>query len=1171
MDAYYGGAVVRTSLMRPLMREDQMKGGITLFRGAGSAARRYLESDRATADDYYLESGTALATFTITNAAGEIVDARTLDADEYAAWVDWTDPTTSISMGTPREAGGGKRGSPRFAEMVINAPKSLSIAAALHPEISAALDVAQADAAAEIRRWLAQNSTTRVGTRGAQAIVLVKSLQTVAVTHRTSRAGDPHRHIHFQIGTRVQAAGKWRALDTGALFKQQGAIRALGTAVIAAHPELAAVLDQHGLTLDHVTGEVAELQTFNAVMSKRARQVERNLEKLETEWETTHPGETAGPVVQARLLHKAWAHERPCKKPSVLATEAGWRAELADAGYTPDSLMKAAPSPTVGLDDLSIQEVAFRALDRCAAGSSAWTPHQVREHVTRITNEYGVSASPVELREFVNLATELAVSDCFSILPEHAARPDHVAHLTSVRVVQAETRLRDLLTTATPEQVVQHPDVAALPSARGLDVDQLQAAAAIASTDPLVIVEGAAGSGKTTMLRPAIDAATADGRRTRVVAPTKKAAQVAGEALGIPADSAAALVHAHGFRWNADGVWTRLASGNTDPDTGRTFDGPREDARLAPGERVVVDEAGMLDQDTAIALFTVTTESGATVAFVGDRAQLPAVGRGGVLDIAAQIRGATFDITRLHRFTDPAYADLTLQLRDGADAVVLFERLQTMALVHLHDSEEALHEYIAATTALGDAITVATNEEARELNARIQTVRLGRGELDHTRTVTGSDGLDIGAGDVIQARKNDSTVGVANRQTFTVQHVTDDGTVYAADNSTDRKRQQTVRLPAEYITEHAHLAYASTTYGVQGTTADASHTVFGEGLDGAGTYVGMTRGRGQNTLHIIATDSDDAREQFVQAVERDRADRGLDAAALDAREAVSGLITDGPVAFVTTERERLTKAIAHAEAQATMWEQAAALIAELRQAHSTQREQYKAAVSAAEEHTQEVRQEVVTPLVGAAVADGQNLLTAQQVAWDVGRAYQQAGRLRRRTAARTRDEANRTREHLQTEVWKRWATIPNTPEGLETWAQAVAQKQSDEHPAVVNAEREAQDARAAAGEIARKQLAENQQLRTRIYGKTGRAPEGDPAAHAARWRDQAQTLTRTLSEIETLPIVEAAHLIRQWHAEAEAWRVEAERARGERAEQIALSEPAQYQRRDPHHERGIGF
>jgi hypothetical protein len=88
---------------------------VTLFRGAGRAARRYLGSDRSTADEYYLEAGTVLAEFSVTNASGKLVAERSLDADEYAAWVNWTDPLTRTSMGIPREAGAGKRGSPRFA------------------------------------------------------------------------------------------------------------------------------------------------------------------------------------------------------------------------------------------------------------------------------------------------------------------------------------------------------------------------------------------------------------------------------------------------------------------------------------------------------------------------------------------------------------------------------------------------------------------------------------------------------------------------------------------------------------------------------------------------------------------------------------------------------------------------------------------------------------------------------------------------------------------------------------------------------------------------------------------------------------------------------------------------------------------------------------------------
>ncbi len=100
-----------------------VKGGVTLFRGTGTAACCYLESDRSTADDYYLEGGTALAEFTLSDSAGEVVAERTLGPQEYAAWVDWTDPLSGTSMGTPRLPGDGRHGSPRFAEMVVNTPK----------------------------------------------------------------------------------------------------------------------------------------------------------------------------------------------------------------------------------------------------------------------------------------------------------------------------------------------------------------------------------------------------------------------------------------------------------------------------------------------------------------------------------------------------------------------------------------------------------------------------------------------------------------------------------------------------------------------------------------------------------------------------------------------------------------------------------------------------------------------------------------------------------------------------------------------------------------------------------------------------------------------------------------------------------------------------------------
>ena len=1121
-----------------------MKGGVILFRGSGTDARRYLESDHSRADDYYLEGGTALAEFTAVDARGEVIGALGLTADEYAQWVDWRNPLTGESMGKPRLPGEGRRGSPRFAEMVVNVPKSLSIAAALHPEVSEALDAAQRDAVAEIRSWLGQHSVTRVGPRGKQGVVPVEQLETVAVSHKTSRAGDPHRHIHFQIGTRVWAADAWRGLDTGALFRQQGAVRALGTAVLAAHPQLATVLDAHGLTLDPVTGEAAELEPWNTVMSKRGAQVTRNLAAFEAEWEAAHPGQEPGPVVRSRLLATAWDHERPSKKPLQLGSEAGWLRELQDAGYTPD-LPRTAVRPARTLDELAVQQVASRALDRCAAAASAWTVHDVQEQVARIVTEAGMRAAPDELHEFITITTRLAADDCLSILPPDAPRPEHVAHLTTLHVIAVETELRDRLAARATQSVSgATPRV----DASVLDADQVRAAAAIAGTAPLVVVEGAAGAGKTTMLRTAIEAAVTEGRRTRVVTPTKKAADVAAQELGVPTDSVAKLVHDHGWRWNRDGVWTRLAPGDTDPENGSTYTGPSPSARLARGERIVVDEAGMLDQDTALALLTVADQHGATLALVGDRAQLPAVGRGGVLDMAAQLAPRVYDMTTVHRFADPEYADLTVQMRRGEHPALLFDRLHFLGLVVLHEDSEAMWETIARDARDGDAITTATNDEARDLNERIRETRVRAGLVDDARTTTGSDGLSIGAGDVIQTRQNDSDVQVANRQTWTVQAVGQDGTVWAKENDTSRKRQRTVRLPVEYVAEHTHLAYASTAYGVQGATVPGSHTVLSDALDASGVYVGMTRGQETNRLHVVAADVDDAREQFVAALERDRADRGLVAATQAAHEAVTGLAADGPVRLVNAERARLTEQIERADRATARWKQASGALGRQLREQQAEADQLEAIVTAAEATVAQMRAKVTAPLIEQATADATARFAARERVWAASASHGTARRLSRRRTARAVAAANEEHGAVEAAGRARWHSLPETMAGVEAWATPVAHREADADPRVTTAQERAAEARQDQQRLIARQMQERANLRRQVFGD--RKPS-DPRAQAARWQERGEAARRDLAAIEALPPAEAAQLIRTHAAQEQAAREAAERALAERRARAA--------------------
>ncbi|WP_220458798.1 MobF family relaxase [Schaalia sp. JY-X169] len=1121
-----------------------MHGGVIPFRGTGADARCYVEADRSRADDYYLGEGTTVAEFAVIDGAGNVTTALGLDPGAYAGWVDWMNPVTGESMGTPRLPGEGRQGSPRFMEMVVTSPKSLSIAAALHPEVSDALDQAQQAALSEIRRWLAQHSVTRVGPRGRQEVVPIEHMQVVGITHRTSRAGDPHRHIHMQVGTRVWAAGKWRALDTGAMFKQQGAIRALGMGVIAAHPQLAAVLDRHGLTLDAVRGEVAELQQFNGVMSKRGAQVGKHLDRMTAEWEAAHPGETMGPVVASRLRAQAWAYERPAKKPTTLREEAAWLAELRAAGYDPQALQRPATPAPVGLDDLSVQEVASRALDRCAAGASAWTTHTVQEHATRIMTEYGVRAAPDQIRDFVTVATRLALEDCFSILPPDAPRPEHVAHLTSVRVLHAETQLRDLLTAQVPEQEPEHPDVRRLAEAAGLDGGQTEAAGAVASIDPLVIVEGAAGSGKTTMLRTAIDVAAQHGRASRVVAPTLRAAQVAHDELGVPATSVAALVHAHGWRWNEDGVWTRLAPGDTDPESGRTYIGVPEASRLARGERVIVDEAGMLDQDTAIALLTVTTEAGATVALIGDRAQLAAVGRGGVLDMAAQLRGRTVDMAEVHRFTDPAYAEVTVRMRDGSNPGEVFDRLTALGLVRLHPSDEDVREHIAAQQRKGEAVTVTSNDEARTVNARKREERVARGEVDDHRTATGSDGLPIGAGDVIQTRKNNTSIGVANRQNWIVQRVDEDGALRVREAGSGRKRQRTLRIPADYVAEHAHLSYAATAYGVQGATVTGSHTLLTDATSAASVYVGMTRGREQNLLHVVAESQEQAREQFVAAMERDRADRGLTDATQRAEEAVRGLVEDGPVRLVQTERARLTQLIERADQDTALFEDATARLVAQKQAQHVEAGEHAELVAQAKELAEHTRRTVTAEVEKQARADGQELVEARAHLHTARNEAREARFGRKRTAARNINAAKESVEKIEQHVTQTWGTAPSLLRPLAEWAQTIATEHADAHPEVRAAEQAISDAEAGKQQTAQRQAVERDRLTVEVYGAeqarqmrgTFRIP--NPRADAEHARKRAAEARDIIAELDARPVTEAAewltHRREQQRAEREA-------------------------------------
>jgi len=133
-----------------------------------------------------------------------------MDGDEFEAWVAGLD----LAAGRPKGRLRKDANALRYVEVTVNGPKTWSLAAALHPAVSAALDAAQDRAAEQIVAFVAQHATTRVGPRGRQVQVPVEQIEAAVIRHYTSRAGDPHRHLHLQVNARVWAQRKWRGLHS---------------------------------------------------------------------------------------------------------------------------------------------------------------------------------------------------------------------------------------------------------------------------------------------------------------------------------------------------------------------------------------------------------------------------------------------------------------------------------------------------------------------------------------------------------------------------------------------------------------------------------------------------------------------------------------------------------------------------------------------------------------------------------------------------------------------------------------------------------------------------------------------------------------------------------------------------------------------------------------------
>ncbi len=674
------------------------------------------------------------------------------------------------------EIGGGSMKDPDTGELVhragtdfeLSAPKSVSIQALVHGD-ERLIEIHQRAALAAIA-FLEEHAGARRGHAG-------KTWETTGrglvgwVTHFTSREGDPHLHVHgvFLNITR-NADGNYQALTNDRMFEYQRAAQEVY------HSELSRGCSEIGYDLEKGRYEEPQLSGYTREQiehfSGRAAQIETYIrDKWGIEWKHLSREERNE---KRWMKEEAWERTRKVKKAKELeGLQAGWRAEALAVGA--DKILPGEAGRHLSPERR--REIAREAL------AFAVEHHTERESAVPegelIRTALQAGREKITMEDLSTALGEAEASGTIVRQKDALAGPSQNL-VTSSEALSREKRILKYEKTGrgavdpvlNPFQAENALKAVQEKEGINLNAEQKAAAAMILTTDNRYSgINGFAGVGKTTMLKPAVETLKDAGYRVIGLGPQHSAVHALRDAGIIEGKTLQS--------WLSD----RKAGEGLDSKT-----------------IVVIDEAGLANAKDLESAMRRIEKAGARAVMVGDIRQYESVAAGPVFRQLQENGMETVYVTEMQRqrnapenvreaakasVSDPGDALKLLEeniaeIRDPSDRhralaeafMKSGDRPDTLVLTGTHEARKAVNAHVREALGLTGSGRAFTRYEAGDFTEaqkkRIDSYEVGQ----DVRFGKDYRSMGIRTGEV-------GKVANVDRETGTVKLVMDDGRTVA--------------------------------------------------------------------------------------------------------------------------------------------------------------------------------------------------------------------------------------------------------------------------------------------------------------------------------------------------------------------------------------------------------